>query len=359
MNGTITGWRLERFDLPGPRVLGDSHDRIEALAMGSIELESSSGHVGLGFFWSPSYPLAGPPRAELERAFETTVAPALLGRTPFELTSRLERPRSFAVGRGPFADAVDQALWDLQGKELGLPLYRLLGGHEGRVPAYASGLDYHLSTDEVQAFFAAAAEQGFKAFKVKVGRPRLADDLERLLAVADAVGDDGQILVDANEAWTPKETIRRTHAYLDAGIDLFWVEDPILRHDVEGMALLVRELPVHLCIGDYLDPSGKVELLQRRACDILRVGDHISEGHRLAWLAAEHGVPVVIHNTSFDLGVHLGAAVPEVLYMEYSFLGYERLVEEPIHFERGYAVAPERPGHGLVLSEAARAEYAR
>lgn len=354
---TIQSWRIDSYALPAPRVIGDSHDRIEVLPFGSLELESSSGQVGLGFFSSPSYPEPAPPLEVLRRSFERDIAPGLIGRTAIELTGQVHRARSFAVGRSVFEDAVNQAVWDLLGKELGLPLYRLLGGTQPRVRAYASALDFHLSTDDAQAFFSDAAAQGFTAFKVKVGRPRVRDDIARLRAVSEAVGPDATILVDANEAWTPKETIRRTAAYLDAGIKLYWVEDPCLRHDLDGLAMLTQELPVHLCLGDYLDPSGKVAAIERRACDIVRVGEHITDSMRVGWLAAEHGMPVVIHNTAFDLGVHLGAALPEVVFMEYSFLGFERVTTCAIQCSDGYAIAPDRPGHGVVLDRDACAEY--
>lgn len=350
----IRSWSLESYELPAPRILGDVHDRIEALPIGALTLESTTGQTGLGFFWSPSYPHPAPPLNALRRSFEQDVAPGLLGRSPFELSGRVTRPRSFAARRHLFSDAVDLALWDLQGKELGLPVYRLLGGDRNRLTAYASGLDYHLSIDEAQTFFAQAASEGFTAFKVKVGRRTVAEDIIRLRAVADAVGPDALILVDANEAWSPKETLRRTHAFLDAGVNLFWVEDPCIRDDLDALAALANELPVHLCLGDYLDTPAKIRAIERRACDIVRIGDHLTDGMRVGWLAAEHGVPIVIHNSLFDLGIHLGLALPGVLFMEYSFLGYEQLADTAIRCEAGAAVAPDTPGHGVSLNAAAR-----
>src|SRR5205085_1810946 len=109
-------WRIARHSLPTPRPIGDVHLRIEALPIGSLELESESGATGLGFFWSPSYPEPLPPLGELERAFAEEW-PAYEGCSPFELLHRA-RPR------GVFADAVELALWDLAAKEVGLPLYR-------------------------------------------------------------------------------------------------------------------------------------------------------------------------------------------------------------------------------------------
>ena len=99
--------------------------------------------------------------------------------------------------------------------------------------------------------------------------------------------------------------------------------------------------------------------MEHRAVDILNIHGHISDGLKAGWLAAEYGLPISLGNTMFEVGVHIAAALPEVWWMEYSFLDYDQLLEEPVHFENGYAYAPDRPGHGLVLNEAARVEYAR
>jgi len=348
---TIRGWRITRYSLPTPRPIGDVHLRIEALALGSLELESESGETGLGFFWSPSYPGPLPPLDELEQAFAAEW-PAYEGSSAFELLHRLGRPR------GVFAEAVDQALWDLAAKELGLPLYRLLGGVEPRVRAYASGLDYHLGDDDARRFFAGAAAQGFTAFKVKVGRPDVARDVERLRLVADSVGPEARLLVDANQAWSAEEAIARMHAYRDAGIDVSWLEDPCPRDDLAAAARVSNEVPwAAVVLGEYLDLSEKRAAIEAGAVDVLNIHDHVGDGLRAAWLTGEHGIPLTIGNTAFDIGVHLAAALPDVLYVEWSFLGYERLADEAIGVDGGYAVAPDRPGHGVSIGEAARAEH--
>ncbi len=345
----IEQFRISRFAFPRGRPIGDSQVRSDMHYIGALELESSAGHVGLGFFLALFHPL--PAEEVLARVFRAEHWPALQGQHPFALANRVARPRGGNIRGSLFDVAIDQALWDLQAKQLDMPLYRLLGGARDRAPAYASGLEFHLSTDAMQAFFAGAAARGFRAFKLKVGHPELAWDLARLRAVREVVGAEATLMVDANEAWSPKEAIRRLHAYNEAGFKIFWVEDPCLRDDYAGLAAVSRALPwLHVVCGEYLDLRGKRLLLEHGATDILHIHGGISEGLRAGWLAAEYGVPVALGNTQFELGVHLACALPEVAWLEYSFLDYDQVIAEPVRFVDGFALAPERPGHGLALA---------
>jgi L-alanine-DL-glutamate epimerase-like enolase superfamily enzyme len=358
MPTTLERFALTRYQFPRGRVIGDSQVQSDMHYIGTLELVSSSGQVGLGFFHALFHPL--PPLKELERVFATEHWPALVGQCPAVLLNRLSRPRGGNIRPNAFGQAIDQALWDLHAKEQALPLYQLLGGASGRVPAYASGLEFRLPTDQACAFYEQAKARGFTAFKLKVGHPNLAWDIERIGAIVDVVGHEALLMVDANEAWSPKEAIRRAHAYRDAGFNIYWIEDPCLRDDFEGLARVAQEVPfTHINTGEYLDLRGKRMLFEHRAVDILNIHGHISDALKAGWLAAEYGIPVAVGNTMFEVGVQVAAALPEVQWMEYSFLDYDQLLQEPVQFADGYALAPDRPGHGLALDDAARKEYGR
>lgn len=357
--GTISDFTITRFSFPRDRVIGDSQVRIESCHVAAVELHADDGLTGLGFASSLFHP--HPDRAELERAFRTEAFGGLRGQAPAALVHRVLRPRGGNARPLPhgFGDAVDQALWDLAAQQAGLPLYRYLGGTRDRVRAYASGLDFHLSDQDFAEFFRQARDLGFDAFKIKVGHPDLAWDLNRLRLLRDAVGPGATVMVDANEAWTPKEAIRRLHAYRDAGHDIFWIEDPCLRDDVEGLRQVSEAVPfAHVNTGEYLDLSGKRRLIEGRGVDILNVHGRVSDVLRAGWLAAEYGLRVSLGNTFLEVGVHLAAALPEVDWLEYSFQNYNHLAAAPVAFKDGWAVAPDRPGHGLTLSDAARRDHA-
>lgn len=355
----ITDFRITRFAFARDRVIGDSQVHIAECHCAALELIDGDGATGLGFLLSLFHPL--PDRAELERAFRLEALPGLLGEPPAGLIHRVTRPRGGNNRALPFGfgEAIDQALWDLAAKQAGLPLYRYLGGTNPRVRAYASGLDFHLSDAHYVDFFRQAKALGFDAFKIKIGHPDLAWDLKRLRLLDEAVGKGASVMVDANEAWTPKEAIRRLHAYRDAGHDILWIEDPCIRDDYEGLRQVAEAVPfANINTGEYLDLRGKRLLIEARGVDILNVHGKPSDVMRAGWLAAEYGVRVSLGNTFLELGVHMAAALPEVDWLEYSFQNYNHLVEAPIVFEDGFAIAPDRLGHGLTLSKAAREEHA-
>jgi L-alanine-DL-glutamate epimerase-like enolase superfamily enzyme len=236
----------------------------------------------------------------------------------------------------------------------------MLGGRRDRVRAYASGLDYHLSDADFEALFAHADSLGYRAFKIKVGHPDFDRDLSRLKLLARTVRPGAHFMIDANEAWGAKEAAVKLEAIRRAGFDLLWVEDPILRHDHDGLRLLRTSAPWTLInSGEYLDAAGKRLLMQAGATDILNVHGQVTDVMRIGWLAAELGIPVTLGNTFLEVGVHMACALPEVEWLEYSFQNFDHLVEQPMEIRDGWIYAPDRPGHGLVLSEAARRDWAR
>ncbi|MBB3659798.1 L-alanine-DL-glutamate epimerase-like enolase superfamily enzyme [Rhizobium sp. BK650] len=357
---SLSRFRITRFQFARDRVIGDSQVRADETNVAALELISDTGEVGLGFIQTLFYPL--PDQAEIEAVFENEVWPAIKGEKAIGLVHRVNRPRggnqrAYSL---PFHEALQVALWDLAAKQAGMPLHRLLGSRRNRVRAYASGLDFHLSDDAFSALFAHAASVGYTAFKIKVGHPDFARDLRRLELLKKVVPEGSQIMIDPNEAWNSKEALVKLTAIRDAGHHLLWVEDPILRHDFEGLRTLRHAVNwTQINSGEYLDLSGKRILLDHHGADILNVHGQVTDVMRIGWLAAELGIPVSLGNTFLEIGVHMAVALPEVEWLEYSFQNFDHLVETPIEIRDGFAYAPDRLGHGLVLSEDARREWAR
>ena len=354
----IADYRLHRVHLSLPFPIGDSQVEFRDHWLTVLELVTDDGLVGAGFALQQGRPTAG--QAQLEAQFEYEPWPAIKDAEPFGLALRIKRPRGGNVDAGFLTLAVETALWDLMAKSLNLPLYRLLGGTEPKVPAYGSTLDFRLQDDEFRARLDTFKQMGFRAIKVKVGHPKLAWDLRRLGIVNDVMGSHIDLMVDANEAWSPKETVLRARAYRAAGFDIYWIEDPITREDYAGYARLCGAVQfTRINTGEYLGFSGKRRLLERGAVDVLNVHGSVSATRAAAHLAGDFGVPVAVGNTLLEIGVHLAASLPECLYLEYSDLPWNRLVREPVRFENGWAVAPDRPGHGIELNAEALARFSK
>jgi L-alanine-DL-glutamate epimerase-like enolase superfamily enzyme len=351
----IVDYRLRGLELPTDRPIGDSQvGPVTEYRLAYLELEADTGAVGVGVDGVEGG-LAGlvdrfAPRGE-----------ALRGASPFAARNRPTRPRGGdhrrARHEGEFDLLVDMALWDLCGKQLGLSVAELMGATEDRVPAYASGLAYHLDDEATRAHYRRFGEMGLTAAKVKVGFPTVEGDLARLDLVEAAMGAD-RLLVDANEAFTPKEAIRRARAYREAGFDVYWFEDPVLRDDVAGLGRVAAAIDAHVNVGEYVGSEGKRELLERGAADVLNCHG-LTSARRAATLAEAWGRPVSVGNTPADVGVHAAAALPECVYVECARTGWQHWVPDPVDFEDGHAVVPEGPGHGLAFEEDVLAAHAR
>ncbi|TWB71941.1 L-alanine-DL-glutamate epimerase-like enolase superfamily enzyme [Nitrospirillum amazonense] len=356
----IVDFRITRFQFARDRVIGDSQVRTDDVHVAALELVGSDGSTGLGFVQSLFFPL--PEEAEIIRVFQSEVWPGVEGQQSGALAHRVTRPRGGIARRYtlPFEEALQQAVWDLFAKSVGLPLWRLLGARKQKVRAYASGLDFHLDDGAFQDLFAHAASEGFTAFKIKVGHPEIGRDIHRLDLLKQAVGPDATVMVDANEAWSPKQAILNLELMRKAGHEIFWLEDPIQRNDFDGLRLL-RQTAGRTLInsGEYLDVSGKRALIEAGGADMLNVHGHVTDVMRIGWLAAEKVVPVTLGNSFLEVGVNMALALPEVEWLEYSYQNFDHLVEESYRLEDGYIYGREAPGHGLVLSEEARRIWRR
>ena len=251
---------------------------------------------------------------------------------------------------------LDVAVWDAAGKTLGQPLYRLLGGYRDRLPTYASdGLWYSLSPDELAASARRHVDAGFGAVKLRLGKEPTGEmEARRVRAVRDAVGPDVRIMVDATESWSLTRAQRTGRILQDAGIA--WLEDPVHHLDVAGLVELRRQLDVPIAAGEHLYHLDAFRiLLEARAVDVVildlaRVGG-VTPWRKIAALAQAHRIPVCGHVVP-EIQVHLLSAIPNGHLVEYVPRSAGILTSMP-RIEHGELVAPQAPGLGLALDEAA------
>jgi L-alanine-DL-glutamate epimerase-like enolase superfamily enzyme len=286
----------------------------------------------------------------------------VIGTDPRSVRSSWNRmtARAFKAGlHGPMAagiSAIDRALWDLRAKLHGVPLWKELGGNGKPVRAYASGLDSPLSDEDLYKFYAGLAAKGVTAGKLKVGRSA-EDDERRLRVMIEALSSNGgraQLIIDANEWWSPKQAIQRV-SLLEKHFDFLWVEEPVPRGDFEGLRRVSEGVRAPVATGEnFTDPAQFVPLFQHGAGDVIQIGSHVSGftgGGIVADMAAAFQRPVV---TGPDVGnsiAHLSSTWKHHVMMEVFEMGREVALINPMQIEDGCIVLNKTPGAGIEFDE--------
>jgi L-talarate/galactarate dehydratase len=258
--------------------------------------------------------------------------------------------------------AIDVALWDIKGKALEQPLWKLLGGHRDRVPTYASGsLRRGLSDDQAQRAARILVQKGFREMKTQMalpGNPTPADEVRRVRVVREAIGPDIKLMCDINQRWRPEQAIDIGSRVEDVG--LFWLEDVTAADDFAGLARVTAALKTPVAGGEYV--WGIVpfrHMIEARSVDIVmidlaRVGG-VSQWMKVAGMAEAFNLPVVSHVMP-EMLVHMVAACPNGLTVEY-MPWMLALYEETPAVEDGQLVLPAKPGLGLKFDEKAIAAF--
>ena len=340
---------LYRIQLP--TVLTDStHGEMAAFELVTVRLRDEEGAEGSGYTFT-----VGRNGAAVHALIEAELAGIVRGEDA-DLTERLWQRMWWALhygGRGgPVSlavSAVDIALWDLKACRAGLPLYRLLGGHDPRVRAYAGGIDLELPLDDLLRQTEGNLGKGFRAIKMKVGRPRLREDVERVRAMRAHLGPDVPLMVDANMRWSVDEAIRAARAFQP--FDLGWIEEPTIPDDVQGHVRIVRDGGLPVATGENLHTLHEFTTLIAAGGvtfpepDVTNCGG-VTVFMKVTRLAEAFNLPLTSHG-AHDITVHCLAAAPNASFLEAHGFGLDRYIEAPLRIEDGFAVAPERPGHGI------------
>ena len=252
--------------------------------------------------------------------------------------------------------AIDRALWDVRAKLHGVPLWKELGGDGRPVRAYASGLDTPLSDDQLYEFYESLAARGVTAGKLKVGRD--ADEDERrvrvMIEALSSHGGRAQLIIDANEYWTPKQAIQRI-ARLEKHFDFLWVEEPTPRGDFEGLRRVSEGVRAPIATGEnFTDPQEFVPLFKSGAGDVIQIASHVS-GFTGAGIVADMATafdrPIV---TGPDVGhsiAHLSSTWKHHVMMEVFDMGREAPLLNRMEIEDGCIVLNKTPGAGIEFDE--------
>ncbi len=337
----------------------DSTRNVETIGFVVVQVNTDRGIQGMGV----TYHEVG---GEAIRDFiKYAVEPKLIGRNPFETEVLYEEFFHYmrGVGRKGLAfcaySAVDIAMWDLKGKALDMPLFRLLGGNNHKVPVYASGGWTSYSMEELVNEAKMMVNKGYKKIKLKVGVEggrNLAEDVKRVAAVREAIGPDIGFMLDANNVWRSAEAIRFANRVREYDIEFF--EEPVFADDIPGLAEFKRGTDIPLATGEHeYTRYGVRDLLMNHAvdilqCDVTRVGGY-TEMLRIMSMSQAYNKAFAPHGME-HMHMHLVAVAPNGLYLEKLFM-FEEVVKkvflnapEP---EDGIMTIPDKPGLGLELNK--------
>ncbi len=352
---------LVRLPLGAPtsdaKVLTGRQKPLTEIALLVAEISSEAGYAGVGFSYAKR---AGGPGMF---AHARDIAGELIGEDPND-TARLWDELVWAgasMGRSGLTTqaiaAFDIALWDLKAKRANLPLAKLLGAQRNSVRCYnTSGGYLSTSIEQVLENVESSRSRGIGGVKIKVGQPDTKEDLRRVEAVREHLGESFPLMVDANQQWD-RAIAQRMGRTLEQ-FELTWIEEPLDCYDAAGHARLTATLDTPIATGEMLTSVDEHwNLIRQDASDYVqpdapRVGG-ITPFLRIMSLSEHRKLSMAPH-FAMEIHLHLAAAYSGTTWVEH-FEWLEPMFNERLQLHDGRMVVPNRPGLGFSLSEQARA----
>jgi L-alanine-DL-glutamate epimerase-like enolase superfamily enzyme len=339
------------YRMPLPVTLSDStHGEIKAFELITVRLRDADGAEGIGYTYT-----VGRNGGAVADILKREIPELIADREADDIEAiwqQLWWALHYGGRGGPTVlalSALDTALWDLKARRANLPLWRMLGGYDPRVPCYAGGIDLDLPIEDLLKQTDENLAKGFRAIKMKVGRPDLASDVARVRAMRAHLGEGFPLMADANMKWTVEEAIRAARALQP--FDLTWLEEPTIPDDVAGHRRILTQGGIPIAAGENLRTLWEfknyvaAEAVSYPEPDVTNCGG-VTPFMKIARLAEAFNLPVTSHG-AHDITVHLLAACPNRFYLEAHGFGLDRYIEHPLVLEQGAAIAPTRAGHGV------------
>lgn len=314
MTPTISRIDTRRVVVPLTRPWGPT---VTSITVVTVDVYDSAGDVGHGFSWTPT--IGG---TAVHAMLDNDIVPWAVGREAEPTWWRAAWEHLHEAGGGGVTTialaGLDLALWDLRCRRQSTGIDELLGRRHDSQPAYGSGINLHYSCDELVDQAARLTAAGCRAVKVKVGKPDLAEDAERVAAVRAAIGPTTGLMIDANQRWDLATATRAAERL--AAFDLTWLEEPLRADDTAGYVELRRRVSVPLALGENVHHRYRfADLIDAGACDVVqpnvvRVGG-ITPFLEIVELARAAGVAVAPHLLA-ELSGRLAVTLPETTWVE-------------------------------------------
>ncbi len=341
-----------------------------------VRVETDAGITGIGEVDSNPLAVKGAIEGPFSHTTATGLAEVVIGEDPFEterLWHKMYRANIYGGRRGAGLHAIsgiDIALWDIKGKALGLPIWKLLGGgFHDKIRCYASSL-FGETPEKTRELAQRYRDRGFSA--IKFGWDPMGQDAKTDIALVregrKGVGEDGDLLIDAGLVWDSKTALKRANAFAD--YDIFWLEEPLRPDDYEGYRRLAEATPVRIAAGEEESSRASfLELMDRGRIDVVQVDltrcGGFTEAVKIAALAWDRGLPVANHGFTTYINVaaalHWLNSIPNALICEFVAEEETNLREfvtrEKLRAEDGFLKPLDAPGLGVELDEEAVARF--
>jgi len=345
----ITGYRFEKFSWPRRHATADANgvSESELAAAALIFIETDENITGLA---------PAKPNTSMEKFFRV-----IDGEDPRSTIGLWKRMNDHIFKNNNEGDdfkaisAIDAALWDLKAKIAGEPLWRFLGARDPRVKAYGSGLDLGLTDEEVAVYYQEFADLGVDAGKLKVG-PDIDRDIERIQIMHDVLAQVSKrphLMIDSNEYWSPKQSIRYI-SEIEEKFDLAWVEEPARRWDYRGLRQVSQAVRAAVSSGENINGLDEFyPLVHNEAIDIVQMHPNgVTVSMQIANFAYAYELPVTFNNSFGSVYAHVAAAMPNFMMQEVQVIDPPPCVTTDTHIEDGYIHVGNEPGFGITVDEA-------
>jgi len=355
----IRDLRVRAVAVPMKRPLQTSIALVNVAALLLLDLETDGGIVGRSYLFAVGRHNLAPLAKLVEAMAEMVKGDAL---APYEVERKL-RTKYALLGVHNIVlfaiSGIEMAAWDALGQSLGQPLVQLLGGAPRPLPAYNSNGLGLLPLKDLAQEAAELVDEGFRAVKLRVGRPTVKEDLEALRTVKKAIGPGVTLMVDFNQGLTVAEALERGRMIDDEG-GVLWIEEPVRADDFAGCSEIRRQVRTPIQIGEnFMGPEQMAQALAAGASDYVmpdaeRIGG-VTGWMRAAALAQAAGLEMSSHLFP-EVSAHLLAVTPTAHWLEYVDWA-NPVLEEPLHVKDGHVQVPERPGVGIKWNEEAVRRY--
>jgi len=305
---------------------------------------------------------------DIKIIIDNYLAPVVIGEDPFDMEKLLEKMDKSITGHTFAKAAIECALWDIMGKSVKKPVYKLLGGlYRDKIPVvWAVGLG---NPSEMAEEAKKYVEMGFTTIKIKIGiNPK--KDLERVAAVRSAIGDGPSVRVDANQGYTADVAIkicRKMEKY-----DLELIEQPVPRHDLNGMAAVARALDTPIMADESVfTPEDAIQVVRKEAAGIINIKIMKSGGlynsKKIAAIAESAGIPCIV-GSMIEMGIgtvagaHFACAIKIIRYpceLIGNMLLEDDILKEQYVGEKGFLRIPQGHGLGIEVKEDGIDKYKR